>query len=174
MRKTLYRKHGSGADITGLTNLFLTTQTSYTASTGETWYYNDVDYSEAGYWGKPHPAGSVWTDQYGYTHINIKDGKGLTTCAEPQEWLYIAKAGYSKEVGDAGVFAEMWNKTKVDNLYNLYLAGSGDVVVGNKKWTFEAIDISGRTYGEYWEEDGTPVYIFVCECLPDRVDVVVQ
>ena len=156
----------TGADITGLTNLFLTTQTSYTASTGETWYYNNVNYNTAGYWGKPHPAGSVWTDQYGYTHINIKDGKGLTTCGEPQEWLYIAEAGYTKEVGDAGLFAEMWNKTKVDTLYNLYLAGSGDVVVGNKKWTFEAIDPSGRSYGEYWEEDGTLyIYLSANACL---------
>ncbi len=156
-------------DINGLYNVVIDSHTSYYTSSGVTWYYNDVDYTENGYWGEPHYVGSAWIDKYGYYHINIQDNKGLTTCDQSEEWCYIAKAGYSEDFGD-GQFFENWDTTRVDALYDLYLLGEGHEIIGNKKWSYVEMAVSGHEYGDYWVENGM-LYIYLSDgvCLVGEV-----
>ncbi|MEW6535556.1 MAG: hypothetical protein AB1454_08025 [Candidatus Auribacterota bacterium] len=157
--KSVFGKSWSSTEIDNLESLFTTSHTDYKpGSDAERWHYADENYASDGFWGSDRNTGNAWTDKYGFKHISLENGKGISTFDQEDQWAYLAKAGYSQEFGE--LFGEDWSKDEVDALYALYLAGSGSVEIDGETWYYTPNDFSGRTYGDYWVENGKK-YIYL-------------
>ena len=129
----------------------------------EIWEYANFQdtYNNNGFWGEGFAVGESQMDKYGFKHVNLEDGTGITTFDKSTEWAYLARVGYTLFFGE--LFNQDWTYEEVEELYQYWFSCSSGLTtdeymeIDGIKWYFSQETFGTHNLGDYWI-DGTGNY----------------